>query len=314
MDKGGDVVLLAGNHDVRTLVGIRSLSMQDNPHNEHLFVRMGLKPLPLFKEVYENYLTGKKAKKYKTPSTKTCRKKLFPSRNWKHKFPGMAEKHLSDAAIKKDLKRTLEKLDNFEAWCAKKNITLKQVYAAAEKLETLFFHPKGEFYWFYKKLILAHKEGSFFFVHAGVDNAGAKMIRTHGVKSINKQFKKKLRSDPFNLYYGPLGNMVRTKYRDHEKVFSKKGSLMIFNSGINAIVHGHRNLYYGQRIMLRKGIINFECDTSLDINTRKKEGLGNNSGAAVTIIHPQKLILGISSDYPYIKVFEPEITQKLCNV
>ncbi|MCU7950687.1 MAG: hypothetical protein KZQ69_11830, partial [gamma proteobacterium symbiont of Bathyaustriella thionipta] len=85
------------------------------------------------------------------------------------------------------------------------------------------------------------------------------------------------------------------------------------NSGINAIVHGHRNLYYGQRIMLRKGIINFECDTSLDINTRKKEGVVRGLGAAVTIIHPEKLVLGISSDYPYIKVFEPELTKKLCN-
>ncbi len=87
---------------------------------------------------------------------------------------------------------------------------------------------------------------------------------------------------------------------------------MMYNSGINAIVHGHRNLYYGQRIMLRKGIINFECDTSLDINTRKKEGVVRGLGASVTIIHPEKLILGISSDYPYIKVFEPELTKKLC--
>ena len=52
-------------------------------------------------------------------------------------------------------------------------------------------------------------------------------------------------------------------------------------------------------------MINFECDTSLDINTRKTEGL-KGYGASVTIIRPEKKVLGISSDYPYIKVFEPK--------
>ena len=310
IDQGGDVVILAGNHDVRTLVGMLSLSQKRNPSTEHFFVRMGIKPLPLFKEIYNTYLKGKK---YKTPNTKECRKILFPSKNWVNQFPKLAKNHLSEGAIKKDMKRTLEKMDHFEEWCAKEKLTLKQVYAAAEKWQKLFMHPKGEFYWFFKQLQLATKEGSFFFVHAGVDNSSAKMIRTNGVKGINKNFKKELKSDHFKLYHGPLGNMFRTKYRIHERHFTKKGSLMMYNSGINAIIHGHRNLYYGQRIMLRKGMINFECDTSLDINTRKKEGIVRGLGASVTIIHPQKLILGISSDYPFIKVFEPELTKKLCN-
>jgi len=310
IDKGGDVTILAGNHDIRTLVGILSLAKKSSPSTEHFFIRMGLKPLPLFKEIYNTYLKGKK---YKTPGTKKCRKKLFPSDDWEKQFPKLAKKYLSEGAIKKDMKRTLEKRDHFEEWCAKENLTLKQVYAAAEKWQKLFLHPKGEFYWFFKHLKLASKEGSFFFVHAGVDNISARMIRDHGIKGINKQFKRELKSDQFKLYHGPLGNMIRTKYRNYERHFTKKGALMMYNSGINAIVHGHRNLYYGQRIMLRKGIINFECDTSLDINTRKKEGVVRGLGAAVTIIHPQKLILGISSDYPFIKVFEPELTKKLCN-
>lgn len=319
IDKGGDVIMLAGNHDIRTLVGILSLSNKKNPSTEHFFVRMGIKPLPLFKEIYDTYLKqgkGKKGKgkKVKTPGTRECRKRLFPSKNWENKFPQLAKKYLSESAIKKDIKRTIEKKNHFEEWCDMKNLTLKQVYAAAEKWQELFLHPKGEFYWFFKHLQLASKEGSFFFVHAGVDNSSAKMIRAHGVKCINKKFKKELKSNQFKLYHGPLGNMIRTKYRDYERHFTKKGALMMYNSGINTIVHGHRNLYYGQRIMLRKGIINFECDTSLDINTRKKEGIVRGLGAAVTIIHPNKLVLGISSDYPYIKVFEPELTKKLCNV
>ena len=319
IDKGADVVILAGNHDIRTLIGILSLSMKKNPTTEHLFVRMGFKPLSLFKEIYETYINakkdkGKKSSEDKISSVKKCRKKLFPSKDWANQFPDVAEQQISRIAIKKDIKRTLEKVNKFEKWCAEEDITLEQICVAVKKWKKLFLHPKGEFYWFFKHLILAEKEGSFFFVHAGVDDISAKMIRMHGVKWLNKQFKRKLKSEQFNLYYGPLGNMFRTKYRHCDRDFTKKGALMMHNSGINSIVHGHRNLYYGQRMMLRKGIINFECDTSLDINTRKKEGVVQGPGASVTIIHPHKLILGISSDYPFIKVFEPELTLRLCNL
>jgi hypothetical protein len=313
IDKGGDVVILAGNHDTRTLIGIRSLSRR-HISTEHFFVRMGFKPISLFKEIYERYLKGKKGKKYKAPGIKKCRKKLFPSKNWVKKFPDIARQQVSQIALKKDMKRTIEKIDNFEQWCTDENMSLKQIYSAVKKWKELFLYPKGKYYWFFKHLQLASKEGSFFFVHAGVDNLSAKMIRNHGIKKLNKQFRKKLKSELFDLYYGPLGNMIRTKYRNCDRHFTKKGALMMYNSGINTIVHGHRNLYYGQRIMLRKGLFNFECDTSLDINTRKKEGIVHGPGASVTIIHPNKIILGISSDYPYIKVFEPELTLKLCEL
>ena len=81
------------------------------------------------------------------------------------------------------------------------------------------------------------------------------------------------------------------------------------DAGITALIHGHRNHYHGQRISLRQSVLNFECDTSLDKNTRKKEGVPG-LGAAVTIVEPVGQILGISSDYPYIKVFDPQNTLK----
>jgi hypothetical protein len=273
---------------------------------------MGQKPLPLFKEIYEHGVRTNSFKKANIPSKKICKKKLYPSKDWAKRFPSLASGLLSEKAINKEMRRTLEKMQQFESWCLQENLTIRQVYAAVKQWEKLFLHPKGEFYWFFKRLQLATQEGSFFFVHAGVDNLSAKMIRQLGVKGINKRFKKLLKSSQFKFYHGPLGNMTRTKYREHERHFTKKGALMMTNAGINAIVHGHRNLYHGQRIMLRQGIINFECDASLDRNTRKKEGMVRGSGAAVTIIHPQKLVLGISSDYPYIKVFQPKLTLKLC--
>ena len=73
--------------------------------------------------------------------------------------------------------------------------------------------------------------------------------------------------------------------------------------GIYSIVHGHQNLLHGQRIMLRKGIINFQCDATMNRSTRKKEGLVK-PGAAVTLIFPSQVILGVSTDAPKIKVFD----------
>jgi hypothetical protein len=67
------------------------------------------------------------------------------------------------------------------------------------------------------------------------------------------------------------------------------------------MLHGHRNVLHGQHIVHRKGLINFECDTTMDCNSRRKEGL-KGPGAGVTIIHPDCMVIGISSDYPSIKL------------
>ena len=54
-------------------------------------------------------------------------------------------------------------------------------------------------------------------------------------------------------------------------------------------------------------MLNFECDASLDSSTRSRERI-TGAGAAVTIVDPAGFVLGISSDYPRIKVFEPATT------
>ena len=64
--------------------------------------------------------------------------------------------------------------------------------------------------------------------------------------------------------------------------------------------------------MLRKGMLNFECDATIDRGTRSKEGL-QGPGAAVTIFRPDRTVLGISTDYPYIKVLEPDAFSRHLN-
>ena len=94
------------------------------------------------------------------------------------------------------------------------------------------------------------------------------------MKHINRKFRKQMYRDPFDFYYGPMANIIRTKYRPVDRPLTRQGvKLLRKKSGVHAIVHGHRNLLHGQRVMLRKGIVNFECDTTLDRNSRAKEGL-----------------------------------------
>jgi hypothetical protein len=113
-----------------------------------------------------------------------------------------------------------------------------------------------------------------------------------------------LSNDLFDFYYGPIANTIRTKYRETDMPLTRHGVDLLRQAGVQGIVHGHLNLLHGQRVMLRKGMLNFECDATMDRNTRRKEGL-KGVGAAVTIFRPEGVALGVSNDYPYIKVFDP---------
>jgi len=304
IDRGGNVQLLAGNHDVRMLLGIRSVGLEPDPRNDHFFIRMGPKMVPFLSEIRDRYLQGKDALKG-VPDSRECRRLLYPPKSWFREFPKLAVWTMPESTIEREMKKLRKKIEGFEADCEKSGLSLRMVYAAARKWQDLFLHKKGEFAWFYKRMKLGYREGSFIFVHAGIDDRIAKLISEKGMDHINRKFRKQMFRDPFDFYYGPMANIIRTKYRPIDRPLTRNGvKLLRKKSAVHAIVHGHRNLLHGQRVMLRKGIVNFECDTTLDRNSRKKEGL-DGQGAAVTIFRPEGLVMGVSTDYPYIKVFEP---------
>jgi len=307
IDVGGDVEILAGNHDVRVLLGMESVGKKPDIYNEHFFIRTGEKIVPLLKEIVEQYIDGHK--QHGLPSRKLARQKLFPRADWFERFPELAEPYLLPEQINREMQRIRRKLDRFEKVCEKHGLDIAQVCAATQKWKQLFLEPDGEFYWFYQRMRLALQAGSLLFVHAGLDNVSARMLHKQGVDHLNKAFRKALHHKPFNFYYGPLCNMIRTKYREVDHPLTAHGTRHIRRAGITAVVHGHRNLYHGQRIALRKGLLSFECDVTLDKNSRHKEGLKGCS-AGVTIIEPKGYILGISADYPYAKFFHPELTLK----
>jgi hypothetical protein len=306
IDRGAEVKLLAGNHDIRMLIGMKAVGAEPDPRTDHFFIRMGPKMVPFLAEIRDHYLQGKNALR-DIPNTRECRRQLYPPKSWFRDFPQQASWVMPEATIEREVKRLRKKMKIFEADCERAGLGLRMVYAAAKKWQELFLHPGGEYAWFFRRMKLGRREGSFIFVHAGIDDRMARLISEKGMKHINREFRKQMYKDPFDFYYGPMANIIRTKYRPVDMPLTRLGVKLLRNkSAVHAIVHGHRNLLHGQRVMLRKGMVNFECDTTLDRNTRAKEGLAG-AGAAVTIFRPEGVVLGISSDYPYIKVFEPAL-------
>lgn len=304
-----NTILLAGNHDVRLFMGLKCLSQTDYPASEHFFIRMGSKVIPLLKEVYHEYLIGSKAA-INPPPVEQCRSLLFPSRQWQAQFLEANKKRLNQEALELELKKLHNKWQSFEADCLEHGLSLGMVYLAAQKCQDLFLEPAGEFFWFFNKMKLIHREKSFLFTHAGLDNSITKTLQKSGIKKVNKLFKKLLNKDLCQFYYGSVANMMRTKYRSRDPILSDKGVQRMHRLGIHAIVHGHVSQSKGQNISLRSGLLHFECDITLDKNSRLKAGLPG-LGAGVTTISPEGKIKGISSDVPHIKVFQPKAQKKI---
>jgi hypothetical protein len=302
--RGARMRILAGNHDVRIMLGMRSVGMECKLVNEHFFIRMGVKAVPFLKEIQTNYLQGQAALR-DIPGNRECRRRLYPSKRWYDEFASLVGNKLSDSAVHREMRRIEVKIARFEDDCEAAGLSMRMVYAAALKWRQLFLHPRGEFYWFFANMHIAQRRGSFLFIHAGLDDGVAELISEVGVRDLNRRFRRQLQGSGFEFYYGSIANALRTKYRAVDMPLSRRGVELAHNSGIHAIVHGHRNLLHGQRIALRKGIVNFECDITMDRNSRKNEGLKGH-GAGVTVVHPDGWLMGISTDYPQAKIFEPD--------
>ncbi|HYQ71417.1 MAG TPA: metallophosphoesterase family protein, partial [Gammaproteobacteria bacterium] len=128
MDAGADVQLLAGNHDIRMLVGIRSMDLAPDPRTEHFFVRMGPKAVPFLREISNEYLQGKSALRG-VPDTRTCRRKLFPRKRWFREFPQLARWDMHEQQLQRELQRMQKKYDGFEKSCKRAGLSMRMVYA-----------------------------------------------------------------------------------------------------------------------------------------------------------------------------------------
>lgn len=300
-----NTILLAGNHDLRLYMGLKCLRQKDNISSSHFFIRMGKKVLPLLNEVYNEYLHNTK-EILNPPSIEFCRQELYPSARWQKKFVEKNEEQLTHKTLQLELKKIHKKWTNFESDCLEHGLSLIMIYQAIQKCYSLFLEPDGEFYWFFNKMKLIHQEKSFLFTHAGLDNKITKILKKSRVEDVNNFYKTLLNGDLCQFYYGTIANLLRTKYRKTDPVLSHKGVTNMHRLGVHAIVHGHVSQSSGQNIILRSGMLHFECDVTLDKNSRLKAGLSE-FGAGVTSISPKGIIEGISTDSPQIKLFKPEL-------
>ena len=92
--------------------------------------------------------------------------------------------------------------------------------------------------------------------------------------------------------------MFRTKYRDLDLPLTEEGLRDLHRVGIHAIVHGHRNVFLGQHMNFRRGMLNFACDACIDRNTRVVESLAG-EGSAATIIADGHGPSRAASDWPF---------------
>ena len=309
IDRGADVELLVGNHDLRMLVGLIYGGARD-PRFAHLFVRMGKKSIPLFREIYDTFVAGGRGPEHGPHAGRRdflpddqVRARLFHDDAWYDDFPRAVAGLIPPDKVAKEVARIREKVHELVDRCDELDMSLGMVHAAFETARWLFLDPAGEFHWFFERMKLCRKYGAFLFIHAGVDDVIARHLREHGVHHLNEEFRRLIADDLFGLYHGHVGNTFRTKYRDSDRPFTAAGQRDLQDAGIAAIVHGHRNILRGQRMVLRGGILNFECDVSVDSNTRALEG-ATGPGGGVTVLRPDGHILGISTDHPYIKHFD----------
>ncbi|MBW8190240.1 metallophosphoesterase [Neiella marina] len=303
IEAGAKVKLLAGNHDIRVYYGMRYAGLTRDPRNGHFFVRMGVKAVPFLAEIKRDYLT--ESDYQRLPDDDGCARLLIPQHEWHQQFPKLAAWMMPPPAIEREVSKINNKSAKFRQACTEAGLSMRTAYAAALKWQQLFLQPEGEFHWFFEQLQLTYKRGSFLFVHAGLDDRMAAMLHDQGIGFANKLFKLQLSGSAFEFYYGPVANMIRTKYRSVDMPLSQHGANLAHAAGVHAIVHGHRNLLRGQRISSRKSLIHFECDITLDSHSRAKEGL-TGAGAGATIIDAKGAVIGISNDYQWIKVFDPK--------
>lgn len=302
-DSGAKITLLAGNHDIRTFAGL-AIGEDRKLVEQHMFVRMGKKTIPLFWEIYKKYLHGK-INLDKTLSKSEVEKKLFPTPKWYETYEEKMDGMIPPKKIEREVQRIKEKVNEINDYLKRSGFSHGLLYATFLKAQELFLEKSGEYYWFFKEMQVAHQEGSFLFVHAGLDDFSTDWIGQVGVQGLNKKFNSLMKTNPFELYNGHIGNIFRTKYRDTEYPFSFPSVKKLNKMGINAIIHGHRNVTNGHRITIKKGILNFECDTSLDRATRKQEQL-KGIGASWLTINPKGFITAYSTDYPAVKTFTPK--------
>lgn len=302
-DQGADLQILAGNHDLRMRMAVDAICGPRSAATEHLFVRMGRKILPALHEVRTRFVSD--AELAKMPDEAACAARLRPGADWADRFAIAARSDLKPKAIRKEIAKLNEKLEKFDRDMARAGLTHRETLAAVLKCQKVFFTPGGTYAWFYDTMDVVTRIGSLLFVHAGLCDEMCALLADDGPAAVNARYRAEGQRATLGFYFGPLANLVRTKYRKTDCALTETGVMQLHRAGIHMVVQGHVNRHDGQHLMAKCGLLHLEGDVTLDRTSRKLEGL-NGIGAGATLIFPTGDVIGLSRDYPRAKHFAPD--------
>lgn len=300
---GADIQILAGNHDLRMRLAIAALRGPRSALNEHLFVRMGRKILPALREVLDRFVTPEALAAL--PDEAACRARLLPRADWAERFAAAAKGTLRKKVIAKEIEKLHEKLRKVDEVCARSGMTYREILAAGLACHDVFFEPDGAYAWFYERMDVVARSGSILFVHAGLCDAMCDALVLDGPEAVNADYRAAAERALLGFYFGPLANLVRTKYRESDCELTERGVSALHRAGIHMVVQGHVNNHKGQRLLAKRGLLHLEGDVTLDRTSRALEGL-DGIGAGATLIFPSGDVIGLSRDYPRAKHFAPD--------
>lgn len=302
-EAGADLKILAGNHDLRMRMAIAALRGGRSALTEHLFVRMGRKILPALREVLDQFVTAQELDDL--PDEAVCRARLMPGPDWAARFRVAASKSLRPEVISKEIDKLNEKLARFDRDCASAGLGFREMLAAALKCHEIFFEPTGRYAWFFEHMDVVSRAGSILFVHAGLCDSMCDLLAAEGVDALNARYRSEALEPTPAFYFGPVANLVRTKYRESDGDLSEAGVSALHGVGVHMVVQGHVNNHHGQRLLAKRGFLHLEADVTLDRSSRRQEGL-EGIGAGATLIFPSGDVIGLSRDYPWAKHFAPD--------
>jgi len=275
----GALTLLAGNHDLRVLMGLRALGSQD-PRRLHLFARLGTKSLSL--------LEGSLGDATPVLSEAAAERELFPDAAWYTE----AEGHLAGDPVR-ELARLRSKEANLRAAWSSRGHSLAELHAAACAARARF-EAGGAYAWFHASLRLTAREGDLLCVHAGLSDLLAEELPQAAEWELELQRALAEEALP-ELYWGRLAPLLRTKHRPRDEPFGERGASALRGAGVRLVVHGHQPQRDGQVLSLRGGLPHLVVDTTSDGPSRALAGL-EGPGGGVTSFLPEGLLRAWSSD------------------
>lgn len=121
---------------------------------------------------------------------------------------------------------------------------------------------------------------------------------------IDRRVAAALCNDPCGRQHGMPDYVLRNRYRSVYLPLRAAGVEQAQRFVVHLVVHGHRNRTEVQRLEPRQGMMHLTCDVTQNCDSRRVEGL-DGIDAGVTLIHPDGCVVGLGSDCPDAKWFEP---------